>query len=187
MNLYIDTNVILAYFNNKDPMYKQSQNILNEKTLIFFTGFITVLEFESVIGRMWINHQIHFEPEIEKKISDLSEANQIKAITEICFNKLIITILPLSALEKRSFNNIEYLIENTITFALNICPSIHLRSLDIIHLASALKIKNLSKNDIEFFLTNDQTILNNAQEIRNKLHFIPISCIELLSILKNSS
>lgn len=187
MNLYVDTNVIIAYFNSNDPMYQQSKKILQENNLNFFTSFITVLEFESVIGKMWINHQIQFEPDIEKKITNLSEANQIKAITEICFNKISITILPLSALEKIFFNNLEYLIENTITFALKICPSIHLRSLDIVHLGSALKIKNLSTNDIEFFLTNDQIILNNAQEIRNKLKFIPISCVELLIVLKSSS
>ena len=165
-------------------MYRQARLIFRQQNLSFYIGFITILEFESIIGRMWINRQIRFEQDIEKRIISLSESDQIKALTEVCFNILPIKIIPFSALEKIIFNDIEYLVENTFALAYRVCPLVHLRTLDVIQIATALKIKYLSGFNVQYFLTNDHNILNNGQEIHNKLQIIPISCSELLSVLK---
>jgi len=82
------------------------------------------------------------------------------------------------------FNDIEYQIENTFTLAYNISPFIPLRTLDIIQIASALKIKSLGNIDVQYFITNDLTILNNASKIFNLIKILPISCSEFISPLK---
>lgn len=186
MNIYLDTNVIIAFFNSNDPMVKQAQKVFQQQNLTFYAGFITILEFEAVIGRMWTNHQIQFDQSIEDKVLNLTEPIQIKIITETCFNILPIKIVLYSALENLVFNNVKYSVENTFTLAYRICPLIHLRTLDLIQIATALKIKSLGGFNIDYFLTNDQNILNYGQEIYSKLDLLPISCTELLSILKIS-
>ena len=176
--------MILSYYNTKDPYYTQAQLILGQQNLVFTTGFISVLEFESVIDRLWRNNQIELKLNIEQKIQHLPTPIQAIILTETCFNRLSIVIIPVSSPEIFRFKGREFSIENTFTLAYKIGPQVQLRTLDNIQIASAVKIKQYSSYDVEYFLTNDKNILNKGAMIRNITDIIPISSEALIKLLK---
>lgn len=184
MIIYIDTNIILSYYDNKDPFQNQNKTIFEQQDLTFITSFITVIEFESIIGRLWRNNQIQLNLNIEQKIQSFPIPIQIIILTETCFNRLSIIILPVSSLEIFQFKDIMYPIENTFSLAYRIGPQIQLRTLDTLQISSAVKIKQYTNYDVEYFLTNDKNILNNKPIIRTKTKIIPISSDDLIQILQ---
>ena len=184
MILYLDTNIILSYYNEKDPFHDPNKRLLGQQELTFVTGFITVIEFESVFGKLWQNNQIQLKLNIEQKVQNIPISDQVKYITETCFSRLPITVLPVSSLDAFKFNEIEYIIENTFSLAYRIGPQLQLRTLDILQIASAVKIKQFTNFNVEYFLTNDENILNNSGIIRTTTTIIPISPDDFLSLLK---
>ncbi|MHA1728142.1 MAG: PIN domain-containing protein [Promethearchaeota archaeon] len=184
MIIYLDTNIILSFFDIKDHFHIQNKALLEQQDIVFVTGIITIVEFESVIGRLRREKLIKFEDDIENLINKLPESVQTKLITEICFSRIRISILPISALEQFDFNNETYSIENGYNMAYKFGPQIQLRTLDTLQIAAALKIKTYSEFCVEYFLTNDKNILNKTQLVRKTTDIIPISSSELSSILK---
>ncbi|MHA1265808.1 MAG: hypothetical protein ACTSRS_11300 [Candidatus Helarchaeota archaeon] len=184
MILYLDTNIILSYYDNQDPFQSQNKRIIEQRTLTCVTGFITIIEFESVIGRLWRNNQIQLNLNIEHQIQTFPLPIQIIIITETCFNRLPITILPVSSLEQFQFKGALHILENTFSLAYRLGPQIQLRTLDTLQISSAVKIKQYTNYDVEYFLTNDRNILKNKALIRTKTAIIPISSDELIMILK---
>jgi hypothetical protein len=184
MILYLDTNIILSNYDTKDPFQNQNKKILEQEGLTFITSFITVIEFESIIGRLWKNNQIQFNLDIEKRIQSFPIPIQIIILTETCFDRLPIMILPVSALELFQFKGENHTIENTISLAYRLGPQIQLRTLDTLQIASAVKIKHYTPYNMEYFLTNDKNILNNKSDIRIRTNIIPISSDDLITILK---
>lgn len=184
MILYVDTNIILSYYNDQDPFNRQNRIILEQQSLTFTTGFITVIEFESAIDKLWRNNQIQLKLNITQIIQNIPLPLQIIIITETCFNRLPIVILPVSSLELFQFKGIKHTIENTFSLAYKIGPQIQLRTLDTIQIASAVKIRQFTNYNIEYFLTNDEKIIEKTALIRNKTSIIPISSEDLLKLLK---
>ena len=184
MIIYLDTNVILSYFDIRDHFHLQNRTLLKQVDITFVTGFITIIEYESVISRLWRVNQIQFDEEILEMINNLPEHVQVRSITETCLNLLNLTILPVSGLEKIKLTNEEYLVENSFSIAYELGTHLSLRTLDTIQIASALKIKHYTNFNVEYFLTNDKNILNNAKDIRKTTQIIPLSSKELSSILK---
>lgn len=184
MIIYLDTNVILSYFDTRDHFHLQNRTLLKQVDITFVTGFITILEYESVISRLWKINQIQFDEDIIKMINNLPEHEQVRTITETCLNLINLTILPVSGLEKIKLTNKEYLVENSFSIAYELGTHLSLRTLDTIHIASAMKIKHYTNFNVEYFLTNDKNILNNAKDIRKTTQIIPLSSKVLSSILK---
>ncbi|MBA7506719.1 hypothetical protein ES706_05414 [subsurface metagenome] len=184
MIIYLDTNIILSHFDKTDHFHLQNKNLLDQNDMTYVTGFITIVEFASVLARLLKDNQIQFSNELYKLIHKLPEHDQIKTITETCFGRLNLSILPASGLEKIIINKKEYLVENSFTLAYELGSYLNLRTLDVIQIASAMKVKHFTNFNVDYFLTNDKNILNNAQIIRKNIKIIPISSIELISILK---
>lgn len=68
--------------------------------------------------------------------------------------------------------------------ALRLASTLRLRTLDLMQIASALKIKLYCNIELEYFCTNDQTILDRANEIHQKTKILPIHAQDLQRILK---
>lgn len=181
---YIDTNIVLSYYDDEDPFHDQSKVILEQQALTFTTGFITIIEFQSIIERLYRNNQLQFNLNIIQKIQNIPIPIQTIILTEACFNRLPIIIIPVSSVEIFQFKGIKHLIENTFSLAYRVGPQIQLRTLDTLQIVSAIKIKQYTNYNVEYFLTNDKNILNNGAIIRKKTNIIPISSYELLKILK---
>ncbi|OLS13617.1 MAG: hypothetical protein RBG13Loki_2743 [Promethearchaeota archaeon CR_4] len=184
MFLYVDTNILISYFNTNDRAFSETHALFAVSSLDFTTGIITLLEFESVLGRLRKSNRITFDPNVENTLRPLSPANQIRALTKFCFNSLPIRIVPVSALETLVFNRQNYKIENTFLISHKICPELLLRTLDTIQIAAAVKIKHYEGIDIQYFLTNDQEILNKGNEIYSHTQILPISSTDLTASLK---
>jgi predicted nucleic acid-binding protein len=184
MIIYVDTNILIAAANNKDPFHSEAVKIFQQTDLEFITGIITILEFQTVIGSLWRSKSLQTNPTIAKHLKKLSEYHQIKAITEYFLSIYPIEVVAIPAIEKYKIKSQEYEINNTMALALKISPRIPLKTLDIIQIASALKIKMLSSKKIDFFLTNDMTITKNTNNIKQAVNFIPITSNELKNLLK---
>jgi predicted nucleic acid-binding protein len=184
MNVYLDTNIILGFFDSNDYQFDQINQLFTQNDLIFFTAPITILEFKSKIGQLWNNKLVHFDTEFENKLSELDENHRIDTITAFCFEQVNVEIISNTTIEQFVFNQKEYQLEDTLTLAIKIASHLHLRSLDLIQIISALKIKIYNKIEIQYFLTGDKKILDNANEIYKKTKILPIDCNDLLRILK---
>ncbi len=96
-----------------------------------------------------------------------------------------IKVVSNTTIENFSFNQEDLQIEDTLTLAFKFSTFLSLRSLDLIQIACALKIKLISNIEIQYFLTNDERILNRAQKIYQKTRIMPIGSENLIKILKN--
>ena len=161
------------------------KNLVEFLDINYFTAPITLLEFQSKIGLLRENNNIEFYPEFEEELSQFSTQAQIKLITEYCFKQMKIKVVSNTTIENFSFNQEDLQIEDTLTLAFKFSTSLSLRSLDLIQIACALKIKLISNIEIQYFLTNDERILNRAQKIYQKTRIMPIGSENLIKILKN--
>ncbi len=71
-----------------------------------------------------------------------------------------------------------------MTLAFRFAPQMVLRLLDLIQIASAMNIKLLSRQSVDYFVTNDSKILDNVSIIQQLTGFIPISSKSILSLLQ---
>jgi len=184
--IYADTNIIISFFDVTDPLREKLHRIFSQPNMDFVTGAITVLEFEAIMARQWFAGQFQFDTQVETEIKALTAPTQVYALTELCFRKISVRIIPASGTETFWLNSVEYKMDGTITMSLKLCPHIRLRTLDMIQIASALKIKTYESIDIQYLLTQDQTILQRGNEINKYTQILPISCQELYSLLKLS-
>ena len=186
LDVYLDTNILISFFQASDPFNKSAVALLNQSSIKFFTGLITVLEFEAVIGRLWRSSQLSIEKELEGMITSLPVPYQIKLIAEFCFMKVPVTIIPEMALESFDFNGEKFLVDNTFNLAYKIGSEFSLKTLDTMHLASAMKIKNYTQVNLQYLVTNDAALLNEATEIHAHSNFLPISTDEICTLYKIS-
>ena len=184
MLLYLDTNIMIAYFDANDSFHDQARKLFAQSDLKFYTSYLTVLEFQSVIGRLRTGNKITFDNSIEIKIKKFPKVEQVRALTEYAFKKISVIIFPLSSLENVQLNDEHYVIPNEYSLALKISPEFNLRTLDTIHLAGAIKIKKYGLIDLGYFLTNDNEILKSATQISTKLNITPISSEDLIQMKK---
>jgi len=183
MIIYPDSNILLAYWNPDDKWHDQCEKILKQPDFQFVISTYSIIEFESVIGRYWHEKLIDFDQIIKDHLRNLPESQQIRILTQLLLNKLPIQFVPVASLEKLTFNTQEYLVEGTLQLNFDLNAVLLLRTLDSLHIASAFKIKQYSKYDIDFFLTNDQNILKNKANLRRTVNIIPISSEELITMM----
>ncbi len=94
-----------------------------------------------------------------------------------------IKLISQTTLETLSFNQQEYSMEDTLVYAYNIGSEFHLRTMDTLQIASAIKIRIYSGIDLQYFLTNDQNIVDKSNQIHQKARILPISSTSLLNDL----
>jgi len=179
MEIYLDTNILLSKIKKNDPQFESISRIFEQPDLKFVCGFITILEFESNIHSLWISGEINLDTRIRNMLTDLSQYQQIRTISEFLLNQFPLQIIPVTGIDQIEINNIELNVENTLTMAYNLVPSLRLKTLDIIQLASAFKIKLYQNRPITYFLTEDKMILDNVVQIRHTIGIIPISVHDL--------
>lgn len=90
-------------------------------------------------------------------------------------------------MEKTRFANLDFTLDANFSLAFRFGSSLSLRTLDLIQIASAINIKLYNKIPIDYFLTNDQQILENGADVRNATKILPISSDDLVNILKIKS
>lgn len=183
MRIYSDTSTILAYFDENNVFHESARYLFSTVGLEFFTGNITLLELESVISRNLDQFNFKELIENEEKFGNLSPNKKVKLLTEYCLKKLAIKISSGLTIEKITINNQDLDIENTYNLVWKVNADLKLRTLDAIQICSAIKMRIYDKYEIQYFLTNDSTILKSKKEIFQKSKILPISCTDLKNIL----
>jgi hypothetical protein len=183
MRLYLDTSAILSYFDKTSVFFENTVKLFHYPEMALFSGMITVLEMESVIGRNIGSFYLEIDPKSKEIYESLSNKEKIPIITQYFIKRLGISIESASSIEKCDINNKEYDIFNTFNLALKINRGMKLRTLDAIQIASAIEIKIYNKIDLEYFVTNDAIILGQKQELYQKSRILPISTDDLANLL----
>ena len=93
IRIYLDTNILLGYFNKKDIYYTEIHEIFNQIGLDFYISPITLIEFECKIGVFWVSHELILEPDDLVLIDQLNFAKQVTAVVELLLRKLPIHII----------------------------------------------------------------------------------------------
>ena len=183
MIIYLDTSVILSYFDESSKFFPTTRKLLEFPDLELITGLITVLELESVLNRSFRSLSFQFDKRADKIFNSLAENEKISAIVEYFLKHLGITIESTASIEKYEISGKKIDIYNTFQTALRINRDLGLRTLDAIQIASAVEIRILNKINIEFFVTNDKIILDCKQKIYKKSRIVPISTDDLAALL----
>ena len=183
MRLYLDTSAILSYYDKSSIFFENAVKLFHYPEMTLFSGMITVLEMEAVIGRNIDSFYLEIDPKSKKIYESLSNKEKIPIITHYFIKRLGILIESASSIEKCDINDKKYDIFNTFNLALRINREMKLRTLDAIQIASAIEIKIYNKIDLEYFVTNDGIILDRKQELYQKSRMLPISTDELVNLL----
>jgi len=183
MKIYIDTNVLTAFFDDSDRNHSNVQAIFQCKDLELYGGTISILEFQSIMARNFERFQFNFDELIERKLNNISFGHKIQLLTEWCLKKTSIRIPSGIAIETMTFNQNEMNIENTYHFVWKINADLRLRTLDAIHIATAMQFRIFEGIDIQYFLTNDDNILEKKEQIYQRSRIFPISSNELLTLV----
>lgn len=163
-NIYLDTAIIISYIKKDDIFYPLSKKIMDSNIINRIGSTITVIEISSVISRQFNNLEFS-----ETKISNWNELNLVEKkslIISYFLNILPIKFYYCSGSEK--FKIQEKWIEFHLSFSkvYRIAPFFSLKTLDNLQIASALNIKEIRNVDIDYFVTTDETILNQAKKIQ---------------------
>jgi hypothetical protein len=186
MNIYIDSNTILSQFLPKDKFRQLNQLLFRQPEINWISGFISVIEVKTVLGRNWRENKLKIEPAFEKILTKFSESIQIQRLTEYCLQTLPIQIISICMQENLVLNKIEYDTDVNFNLAYRMSAVLNLRTLDLIQIAAAMNIKLYHNISIDYFLTNDQLILDNTPKILQSTKIIPISSQDLVNLLKIS-
>jgi len=184
MNVYIDTNIMISLIHDKEDFHLQVMQIFQQKNIHFITSPITILEFNATVLDLWENKILQLEKQTIHELSALSKIQQCQAITDFLSQNIPIDIISTSSIEQFRWKNHSVSIENNLSLAIKLSKQIRLKALDLIQLASALNIKLLTMDSVEYFLTNDKRILKNAQKIHQITRMIAISSQEYIQLLK---
>jgi hypothetical protein len=90
-------------------------------------------------------------------------------------------------LEKITFNNREINFENTFNLVWKMNLELKFRTLDALHVGAAIQMRIFDNIKIQYFLTNDQNILQHKEEIFQKSRILPINTPDLLKLFQSNS
>ena len=183
MKAYLDTSAILSYFDRSSKFFENTQKLFHFPEMKLFTGMITVLEMESVIGRNLASFSLEIDSESKKLYNSLIDKEKIPVIAHYFIKRLAISIESSSSIEKCEINEKIYDIYNTFNLAFKLNREMKLRTLDAIQIAFAVEIKIYNKIDLEYFITNDNIILAHKQEVYQKSRILPVSTDNLVNLL----
>ncbi|MHA1617478.1 MAG: type II toxin-antitoxin system VapC family toxin [Candidatus Njordarchaeales archaeon] len=161
MRVYLDTNILVAYFKPGDPYYSDSRTILEKTDIDKIVSFLTLTEFLSVIFRLYRNSQIEFTPKIREIFSQLPLKSRAVILLKYIVRKFNLNILGAKELLNFRINSENILFPLEFLKAINMAGETGLRTLDNLHLAIVALENKVSK--IDYFITGDRDFINKRQ------------------------
>ena len=80
MKAYLDTSAILSYFDRSSKFFENTQKLFHFPEMELFSGMITVLEMESVIGRNLASFSLEIDSESKKLYNSLIGKEKVPVI-----------------------------------------------------------------------------------------------------------
>lgn len=183
MKAYIDTSAIISAYKPDERSYRASLRIASLNSITKVGSFILMTELFSVTSRLYKTSQIKVSASVEKALSKLPAEERIYALvnTIVLDWNLQCPSIGLEVKEMR-LKSLALSMPEAMLEACIIAPLVNLKTLDTIHIACA-KIIREAAQDLEYFVTLDQDILNNREEIEKLTALQPITPQELADLL----
>jgi len=184
-HLYLDTNIIISFIKKGDIFNQVAEQIINYTDFRKISSVITILELASVISRQFNDFKMDVE-----KVKDWQNLNLYEKKAVILY--YLLNKVPVQYYACKGYNNLtifpgDFELEISIDFykAIYIAPLSNLRTLDNLQIASAVNIRDILGIKIDYFITTDSLILENAKSIREYTHLTiihPQKLVELENI-----
>ncbi|NVM05180.1 MAG: hypothetical protein HWN67_22870 [Candidatus Helarchaeota archaeon] len=181
-NLYLDTNVIISYLRKNDIFNDLSNKIMNYNNFERIGSTLTILEISSVISKQFDNIEIN-EAKI-KNWDNLSIVEKKLLVIYYFTTKIPVKFYFTSNNEKFYIKDQDLSINVDFSKAIRIAPFFNLRTIDNLQLSSALNIRDIKNIHLDYFVTTDEVILDNAKEIQKLTHVTIIHSEKLIEIEK---
>jgi predicted nucleic acid-binding protein len=170
--IYLDTNIIIAFLKKDDLFNTISKKIMNAKSLERVGSAITILEVSSILSKQF--EEIEFDVERIPNWNSLSLPAKKILVTSYFIDKLPIKFYFNSIDEGFSIGTLLYKIHIDFSKAIQISPLFSLKALDNLQIASALNLRAIKNVQIDYFITTDKDILDEAKVIREQTNLTVI-------------
>ncbi len=183
MKAYIDTSVIISAYKPDEESGKESLRVAKLDAVRKVGSYMLVVELFSVISRLYRASLIEMPTSIEGLLSKLPFEERVYALV----NALILDwnlSCPSTGFEAKQLRLKDFALwmPEAMLEACAMVPAVNLKTLDLIHVASA-KIINDVSHDLAYFVTLDQDILDGRDEIKKVAGFQPLTPQELLDAI----
>ena len=177
---YLDTSVVLGIWAPTDPHHEAIRAMIGAMRNGALKGFVSTLglcEAASVVERQKAKFSSLLDAP-DKNIPIPLSLEYLKVIIELS-NVFIVDCTDTVTIRVR---------DKSITLpivywkAIELAPITALRSLDNLHLAIAYSLLECLGERVDYFITNDEGILNKGSTIKKTCHFTVLSPNELVSI-----
>ncbi len=159
--LYLDTSVILARYAPTDEFHRSSKTIIGcveDGSYTAATSVFTLVEVSSVISRSW--EKFRAVRKLSKDEVVAGYLGRIASIKNLAF-------IPAGGEGVLKVGGVEVLIPLLFEIALDISMETSARTLDNIHLASAIMCADVFKRKVDFFITGDKDLLKKRAAIKD--------------------
>jgi predicted nucleic acid-binding protein len=170
--LYLDTNIIIAFLKKDDVFNTISTKLMNAKILERVGSAITILELSSIISKQF--EEIEFDVKQIPDWDSLSLPAKKLLIISYFLDKLPIKFYFNSVDEGFPIGNLLYKVHIDFSKAIRISPFFPLKALDNLQIASALNLRDIKNIPIDYFITTDKSILDQAKVIQAQTNLTAI-------------
>lgn len=163
---YIDTSVVIAKYKKNDPFYAAAKTLLEGRTVRCISAPITLVELAVVITRQ--RHVILVEDNMEdvkRALTGLSEEDQIHVLTQFIVLDNPIEYYSHLGSERLFYEAWEIEMVSDYATAIMFTPKLRLKCLDTLQIASLKNIILAKGEKVDYFVTNDQELLDRRREI----------------------
>jgi len=159
---YVDTNVLVAAYSPRDPLYQSARSFLSEKQPRKIVSALSFAELTAVLAR------VRPELQLPEPVQKEPFKRRIRAAVEYIFKDAGLT------LASQVGTSIIHVGERTVPIpmeysrAASEAHKLRLKALDLLHLAYASLISRLEFK-LDLFVTADQDILDRTSQIEEAL------------------
>ena len=175
--LYLDTNIILTRYAPDEPQHEATEKIIVEVDagkLAAVTSVLTLVEIASVTSRA---HEKTAEASAAMKREEIVTAF-IRRVADI----QNLTFIPIGGEISIRIAEQHVKLSALLAVALEIAPRTGLKTLDNLHLASAIVASRTYGQKIDYFATLDEEIRKRSEVVRSLINAPVLTPAELVEI-----
>lgn len=183
MKAYIDTSVVISAYKPDETSHDASVQIAKQDTIAKIGSYVLVTELFSVISRLYRDSQVKMPSPITNVLSKLPmEERTYTLINAIILDwNLSCPNLGLDV-EQMRLKNFSLSMPEVLLDACTLAPKVGLKTLDLMHIACA-KIMNEVSGDLRYFVTLDRDILSNRELIDKMAELQPLTPQKFLDLI----
>jgi predicted nucleic acid-binding protein len=159
---YVDTNVLVAAYSPKDPVYNDARSFLSERQPKKIVSALSFAELTAVLAR------IRPELQLPEPVQKEPFKRRIRAAVEYIFRDADLTLASQAGTSIIRVGKRTVHVPMEYSRAASAAHNLQLKTLDMLHLAYASLISRLEFK-LDLFVTADQDILDRTNKIEESL------------------